>query len=576
MGIGGHSGLLERSDSADDLPVPTPRTEVPEALARNLRALAERDLELVQRLVLPAGSEHLRFDEQGRALYRHHREFTLLEGVDIDLPDAAEVLWFGLGVGDGLAAGLRARQDLRVCAWERDPWMLRQLLARHDLAEDLASGRLKLHLGVDALDLAGSELPMVEHSVLAQVYGSERHLITHGADQPRVCLAVGKLFVDDLGAALRRHGYAVVPLDDQRWSTEELAFAIAKADPRFLARINYTGGLAEFAHGQDVPLVVWEIDPSTDTIGPPTTPTTGAHIFSFREVNVASFRSAGFAHVEHLPLAAPVDRRRPMALEADEVQRYTAPISFVGASLVDSAEQLGARLEARYGEFAQFAGEEGRELFRSACRALLDEQAAADRWILPELFEQRFGDFTRACSAQVGSEDPVNLLAERAASERRLATVEALAPQGIHVWGDRGFERVAGVNYRGPATHGDELTRIYNGAQVNVDVGRAYQGDIVTMRVFDVLACGGFLLAERTPALEELFDVGREVEAYSTLEELRSKAAHYLAHPSEARAMAEAGRAAVLSRHAFDQRVAHILQRSGLALDRSQRGLPAA
>ena len=106
-------------------------------------------------------------------------------------------------MGDGLAQALAARPQLRVVAWDRDPWMLRQALARHDWSEELASGRLVLRLGVDALDLP--DLPLVQHPVLAQVYGLERHLVGAPAG-PRVGLCVGKLFVDDLAAALRRRG----------------------------------------------------------------------------------------------------------------------------------------------------------------------------------------------------------------------------------------------------------------------------------------------------------------------------------------------------------------------------------
>ena len=72
-----------------------------------------------------------------------------------------------------------------------------------------------------------------------------------------------------------------------------------------------------------------------------------------------------------------------------------------------------------------------------------------------------------------------------------------------------------------------------------------YQDDIVTMRVFDVLACGGFVLAERSSALAELFEIGAEVDCYASADELEAKVAHYLAHPDSARAIARRGREAV-------------------------------
>lgn len=532
--------------------------ELPEVLVRNLRALAGRDRRLVERLLWPAGSEHLRF-EDGAPLYRYHRGFVPLEPRAPEVPAVDEVFWFGLGVGDGLREALDARPGLRVVAWERDPWLLRNALARHDWSAELATGRLQLRLGVDVLALAGTELPVVEHPVLAGVYTLERRLLARGAAGPRVGLFTGKLFVDDLAETLERRGYAPVPLDDRNWSAEELTHAVRTAGPSLLARVNLTGGLSEFGALHGLPLVVWEIDPATDTPRPPSAGSEDTHLFTYRAANVARYRDLGFRHVEYLPLAAPVGRRRPLDLPDEERARHAAPVAFVGASLVDTADELGGRLEARY---AAFAGADALPEFRAGCRAVLDVQARAPGWILPELLEARYPEFLAASRADPGAEDPVALLAERAASERRLAIVDVLAPLGLHVWGDAGFEGRA--CYRGPARHGDELTRIYNAARVHVDVGRLYQRDIVTMRVFDVLACGGFLIAEHGPALEELFEVGREVEAWSTRGELLAKTRYYLDHPEEARAIAEAGRAAVLERHSFERRVDRLL--SGVAM----------
>jgi spore maturation protein CgeB len=133
---------------------------------------------------------------------------------------------------------------------------------------------------------------------------------------------------------------------------------------------------------------------------------------------------------------------------------------------------------------------------------------------------------------------------------------------GAHVWGDPGWKALEadGVTYRGRAGHGSELTKIYSGARVQIDIGRIYQNDIITMRVFDVLACGGFLLAEWNEALAQAFEIGVEIETWRTLDELESKVAYYLEHPVKREAIAERGLRAVRDRHRIRQRVATILE----------------
>ena len=92
------------------------------------------------------------------------------------------------------------------------------------------------------------------------------------------------------------------------------------------------------------------------------------------------------------------------------------------------------------------------------------------------------------------------------------------------------------------------------------DIGRIYQSDIVTLRVFDTLACGGFLLAEYSDALAELFELNVEIVSYRSLEDLQEKVQYYLSHPDEARSIAEKGRAAVIKRHDLSRHFEYIFR----------------
>jgi spore maturation protein CgeB len=92
-----------------------------------------------------------------------------------------------------------------------------------------------------------------------------------------------------------------------------------------------------------------------------------------------------------------------------------------------------------------------------------------------------------------------------------------------------------------------------------VDIGRIYQLDIVTLRVFDVLACGGFLLAHHNDDVVRLFEPGVELDTWRTIDELQSKITRYLPEPELRRRIGEAGRARVLRDHTVRQRLAELL-----------------
>lgn len=546
-------------------------------LRANLEALARRDPELVQRMGWPVESDHVVLDESGEVHYRLQQsryrlsltEDAVARALPPEAPANAEVLVFGIGLGEIVDALLAARPDIGVVAWDRDPWILRLALGQNDWSAALASGRLRLLLGTDLVEHAaavrarGAPVLTAFHPFLGTLYRHERAWLDPAAlDRPMVLLCAGGLFVDDLAAGLTRAGFAPYTLDIHRLAREELDRAMGRLRPHLIAAINYTEGLAEFAAAHRCALVCWQVDPTTSAQprwqGPGTSER--AFLFTYRRAEVAELRAGGFTHVEYLPLAADLERRAPVPLTAGERARYGTPVSFVGSSMQPQAAGF------RQSFIATLAAARPGPTAAADASAVLEEVLAEQRrdftrFVVPDALARRVPELARArpeVAGQLG-----RWAGEIAAAQKRLAYVGRLGRFGVCVWGDEGWRAAqsAGLacHYRGPAAHGLELTKIYCASLINVDIGRVYQDDIVTMRVFDVLACGGFVLAERSPALAELFEIGTEVECYASADELEAKVAHYLAHPEAARAIALRGRDAVCARHGIDARVAHML-----------------
>lgn len=77
-------------------------------------------------------------------------------------------------------------------------------------------------------------------------------------------------------------------------------------------------------------------------------------------------------------------------------------------------------------------------------------------------------------------------------------------------------------------------------------------------RVYDATATGGFVLVGRVQEkqpLEASFDVGRELEAFGSIAEMKRKIRHYLAHPAERQAIADRGLARALRDHSMHARM---------------------
>jgi spore maturation protein CgeB len=541
----------------------------PENLARNLRALAAKDPGLCERIEWPVDGSQVRFVEGGRPLHVQHRDPVPLEPDDAALDelfapvaDSDAVLLLGLGTGVVLAPQLR--RDLRVVAWERDPWLLRLTLMRLDVSDALRSGRLRLALGTDLLDVDPAGLQRVEHPYLGRRYRRELAF----RDEPgrrRALLVDGGLFVEQLGDALVRAGFSPWTSDARRLSLGELSHVGRRLAPEILVAVNYVDGMAEYASDLGVPLLCWEVDPSSSPPRPATGPTDHVWIFTYRQALAGTWRAAGYANATYMPLAADTEVRNVIEFTAEKRAQYAAPISFVGASMLENAERLQRHFLELHQKWRGGSGfqEEGRALLT----AVLGEQRQhTARFVLPEALEERAPGFRAWADAQPGHEDPALLAGEVVASEKRLTTVANLGELGVHVWGDRGWSRLTehGVNWRGPAGHQREITRIYNASTVNLDVGRVYQCDMVTMRVFDVLACAGFLLAEHGDELCELFEPGRELDTWHDIGELKLKAQRWIDRPDDARVIGERGRKRVREEHTIDLRLRQMLTQMGL------------
>ena len=540
-------------------------------LEKNLQALSSRNQGLVLRLGLPVRSSHVRIGAAGRDEYCLRRAWRdlgfdpaaaaqALSGLDLS---AGKLFVFGIGAGEILPGLLAQHPGVEITAWERDPWLLRRFLSRHDVACALERGRLQLHLGADLLDCLplARACPRLAHPLLGLVYRHEQAWIDRGMGPKRALLCEGELFVDDLAEALVEEGYTLAGMDTELLSVEEMSYLVLRFQPSLVAGIDYRQGLAEFCEAHGVGLLSWEINPTTDRVVPCQGPTSRSGIFTYRKAQVEEFLQAGFDRVEYLPLAANPSRRKALPLSAEDQGRYGAEISFVGASMQVEARQYRERfLELYLGESAADRGSRSRVVLQLET-VLAEQQNDYSAHRLPELVRAAFPDLTERWPSARTREEPLKLLNEVAAADKRARYLGALADLGIHVWGDEGWLRVlpAGCCYRGEAHHGTELTKVYCATRINIDVNRLYQMDIVPMRVFDILACGGFLIAERSEALEELFAIGSELEAYRTLTELKDKIRFYRSHPQAARDIGRAGMAKVRESHTIAQRVRRML-----------------
>tara|TARA_B100000686_G_scaffold354570_1_gene465503 strand:+ start:2369 stop:4165 length:1797 start_codon:yes stop_codon:yes gene_type:complete len=112
----------------------------------------------------------------------------------------------------------------------------------------------------------------------------------------------------------------------------------------------------------------------------------------------------------------------------------------------------------------------------------------------------------------------------------------------------------------------EDCVKIYNSAKVNLNLHSStcheeinHNGDFVNPRTFEIAACGGFQLVDERSELFELFDVGKEIVTYRSINELRELISYYLHNEKERKIIATNARARVLKDHTFETRLREML-----------------
>ncbi|MBU0567726.1 glycosyltransferase, partial [bacterium] len=96
-------------------------------------------------------------------------------------------------------------------------------------------------------------------------------------------------------------------------------------------------------------------------------------------------------------------------------------------------------------------------------------------------------------------------------------------------------------------------------SKINLNITKAHSPTAINQRLFDVPACGGFVLTDFREDLNLLFDAD-EVAYYQNKEDLLEKVRFYLSHPEEREKIARRARKRVLSQHTYEVRMESLVK----------------
>ncbi len=285
-------------------------------------------------------------------------------------------------------------------------------------------------------------------------------------------------------------------------------------------------------------------------------------IFLFDYIQYQRFHPENPDCIFYLPLAANTDRWRNALkdISIEDKMRYSHDIAFVGSLYKEKSPLPHLPLDEYHRGIADGIIEA--QLKVPGCsfleEALPDSLVKAIRCNDPSFYHLD-GCFTKtdvytAAHYYLGME---------LSCQERIRTLQALGrqfPIDLYTRSDiSDFSHVPGIRCRGGVTTHYEMPKVFHYSKINLNITMHSIQSGLSQRVWDVLGCGGFLLSNYQSEIPEYFTIGRDLDCFENIDELKEKIAFYLSHEDIRKEIAHNGLEKVQANHTYIHRVCQMM-----------------
>ncbi|MBR5115681.1 MAG: DUF3880 domain-containing protein, partial [Lachnospiraceae bacterium] len=276
--------------------------------------------------------------------------------------------------------------------------------------------------------------------------------------------------------------------------------ALQEEPADFVFSIDFFPMVAESCRLLQIRYLCWTVDSPVLTLYAKQVAYDCNRIFCFDSAQAREIAAFNPGHVHYLPLAAPVEARQAAIKACDEPEHFAARISFVGSlyeeqcdydrheglaaylsGYLDGLIEAGSRLHDIYLPELTVTEEMATEFHRAmqGFPVLPGESFLTDRVVLTQL-----------------------LMANKMTSIERHRLIARLGKRfGIDVWTGSNTDGMTGVHNRGFANTARVMPVVFAASDININHTMRGIRTGVSLRVWDILSCGGFCLTDAQPDL---------------------------------------------------------------------------
>lgn len=332
----------------------------------------------------------------------------------------------------------------------------------------------------------------------------------------------------------------------------------------FVFTVNFFPAISYTCNHFKIPYVCWSVDSPVPELFSNALKNEYNRIFLFDKAQYDFFAPVNPSCIHYLPLATNVKRWEQVVLSMTEAdyRQYGSDVSFVGSLYTEKCKYDTLVRNGKLSDYTRgfVDGLIESQLHVYGYNFIMDnltdrvvtEIASAD----PQFYHgtDTFMDTDRYLVAH-------QYIGMKLAAVERQRTLAALSEHfSVNLYTRSDASTLPKVHNRGGVNTLTEMPKVFQASKINLNMTMRPIETGLSLRIWDVLGCGGFLLTNYQAELPSYFEIGKDLEAYESLSELQEKVQYYLTHEEERMEIAIHGYEKTARLHSYENRLAEMIQ----------------
>lgn len=340
---------------------------------------------------------------------------------------------------------------------------------------------------------------------------------------------------------------------------ELVSAALLKKSYDFVFSINFYPFLSEICNIYKIRYICQTVDSPVMELFSSSLKKEWNRIFLFDMAQYKEFHPLNPDCIFHLPLATNPKRWANVinSASAEQKQRFSSDISFVGSLYTEKCPYDKLKADAYLSGYLMGLMKAQQKIYgyHFIEEIISDETVSEfvadmpDFYIPPEEFtrDDKKTVVRMYMDYKITSMERIDLLS-RLGGKYRVDLYTGSSTTGIP------------VNNKGRVKTLTEMPLVFNQSRINLNFTSKSIREGLPLRIFDVLGCGGFLITNYQTELPDIFNIGEDLEAYTSEEDLLYKVEYYLNHETDRLEIADNGYKKLVKYHNYPERIMQMLE----------------